>query len=167
MPKSGLLFRFDITGKAVQDGLPSSPLLLDRMGLLAVEGDAHRDARGSRGEIDLGRAIAERVFDELVLDDLGVGPSEIEPHAAVLGLHTRGEFATLTEVDRSGGRVPIVGRPIPLLDVLGRRIGAPDPFDGGADISFDDDFHDRYPFALVAPVFCVYLPALPLRRPRL
>src|SRR5712691_12395581 len=150
MPKSGLLFRFDITGKAIQDGLPSFPLLLDRMGLLAVEGDAHRDARGTRREIDLGRAIAEGVFDELVLDNLGVGPGEIEPHAAVLGLHTRGEFATLTEVDRSSDRVPIVGRRIPLLDVLGRRIGAPDPVDGGADISFDGDFPDRYPFALVA-----------------
>ena len=79
MPKSGLLFRFDITGKAVQDGLPSCLLLLDRMGLLTVEGDAHRDARGARREIDLGRAIAERVFDELVLDDLGVGPSEMNP----------------------------------------------------------------------------------------
>jgi hypothetical protein len=57
--------------------LPSSPLLFDRMGLFAVEGDAHRDARGTRREIDLGRAIAERVLDELVLDDLGVGPGEL------------------------------------------------------------------------------------------
>src|SRR6266436_8807437 len=161
MPKSGLLFRFDVTGKAIQDGLPSSPLLLDRMRLLAVEGDAHRDSCGTGRKIDLGRAIAEGVFDELVLDDLGVSPGEVEPHAAVLGLHTRGEFATLTEVDRSGGRVPIVGRRIPLLDVLGRRVGAPDLLDGGADIGFDGDFHDRYTFALAARGILLSPPAQP------
>jgi len=76
-----------------------------------------------------------------VLDDLGVGAGEIEPHAAVLGLHARREGATVPQVDRSLGRMSVVGRSVPLHDVGRRSIRAPDMIDRGRYVGFDGDSH--------------------------
>src|SRR3569833_1615459 len=86
-------FRFHMTREFVVVGLPPTLLLLDRMRRLAVKGDADVDAFRAWGELDFGLAIAERVVDLPVLDDLGVRAGEVAAHAAVLGLHARGERA--------------------------------------------------------------------------
>src|SRR5882724_5634284 len=77
----------DVVRETVEDGLPSSSLLLDGMGLLTIEGYPHLDAGWGRNELDLSRALAEQVFDGLGLFDFRVGSSEVESHAAVLRLH--------------------------------------------------------------------------------
>jgi hypothetical protein len=48
-----LLFRFNVPGEIVENGLPPSLLLLDGMRRFAVKGDADADAFGARGELDL------------------------------------------------------------------------------------------------------------------
>src|SRR5215813_1016379 len=92
----GRFFRLDVTGEVVEDRLPTTALLLDVVGGFAVEGDADCNAVGTGRELDLARAVAERVLDQLVRNDLGIGASEIKTHAAVFCLHTRGEFAALS-----------------------------------------------------------------------
>src|ERR1700747_2666214 len=74
-----------MAGEIFENCLPPSLLLLDGVRRFAVKGDADDDAFGVRGELDLRHAIAKRIFDQLMLDDLRVGPGEIEAHAAVLG----------------------------------------------------------------------------------
>src|SRR5215475_14645988 len=118
------------------------------MGLFAIEGDAYRDASLARRELDPRGSVTEGILDQLVLDDLGVGASEIEAHAAVLRLHARRELAALAQIDRGGGRVPVGGGRIPLLDVRGCRVCTPDLLDGSRDIGLDGDLHDRFPFWL-------------------
>src|SRR5258707_11830414 len=63
-----------------------SLLLLDGMRRLAVavEGDADGDAFRAGRELDFGLAIAEGVFDPLVLDDLRIGTGEVKTYATVL-----------------------------------------------------------------------------------
>ena len=134
--------------KVVEDRLPALPLLLDRVRLLAVEGHPHCDTPWSRRELDSRRPVTERVLDQLVLDDLGVGAGEIEAHAAVLRLHARSELAALAQIDRGGGRVPVGGGRIPLLDVRRCRVSIPDRFDGSRDVGLDGDSHDHFPFWL-------------------
>src|SRR5688572_28925126 len=106
-----------MAGEISKDRLPSLPLLFDRMRLLAVEGDGDRDASRALCKIDPRRSVAEGVLDQLVLDDFGIGSGKIEAHAAVLRLHARRELASLTQIDRRGGRMPVVGGRVPLLDV--------------------------------------------------
>src|SRR5262245_66112625 len=98
-----------MAGEIVENCLPPSLLLLDGVRRFAVKGDADDDAFGVRGKLDSRHAIAERVFDQLMLDDLRVGAGEIEAHAAVLGLHARGEGAALAQVNGSSGRTPVIG----------------------------------------------------------
>jgi hypothetical protein len=86
-----------------QGSTATLPLLLNRMRLLAVEGDAYRDASQARRELDPRRPVDEGVLDQLVLDDLGIGSGEIEAHAAVLRLHARRELAYLAQIDRIAG----------------------------------------------------------------
>jgi len=135
-----------VTRKIVKDRLPPLPLLFDRMGLLAVEGDAHRDTSRTRRELDPRCPIAEGVLDQLVVDDLGIGSGEIKAHAPVLRLHARRELASLAQIDRGGGRMPVGGGRIPLLDVRGGRVRTKDLLDGSRHVGFDDDFHDHFPF---------------------
>src|SRR5262245_64799452 len=132
----------------VEDRLPPLPLLFDRVRLLAVERDAHRDASWALRELDPRRPVAEGVLDQLVLDDLGIGSGEIEARAAVLRFHARRELASLAQIDRGGCRVPVGGGRIPLLDVCGRRVSIPDLLDGSRHPRLDGDFHARFPFCL-------------------
>src|SRR5262245_23119095 len=74
---------FNVAGEIVENGLPPFLLLLDGVRGFAVKGDADDHAFGVRGELDLRYAIAERILDQLMLDDLRVSPGEIEAHAAV------------------------------------------------------------------------------------
>src|SRR5262249_5762133 len=134
-------FRFHVTCEVVEDGLPPALLLLDRMRRLAVEGDADGDAFRAGRELDLGLAIAEGVFDPLVLDDLRIGTGEVKTHATVLGLHARGEGSALAQVDRCFGRVPVGGRGIPLHNVGRRGVSAPDLLDGGGDSGLNFESH--------------------------
>ncbi len=131
----------NVAGEIVENGLPPSLLLLDGVRRFAVKGDADDDAFGVRGELDLRHAIAERILDQLMLDDLRVGPGEIEAHAAVLGLHARGEGAALAQVNGGSCRMPVIRCGVPLLDLRGRRIGPPDLLDGCRDSGFDVDLH--------------------------
>src|SRR5262245_2484249 len=61
--------------------------------------NADDDAFGVRGELDLRHAIAERILDQLMLDDLRIGPGEIEARAAVLG--PAGPFHSITSSARA------------------------------------------------------------------
>ena len=142
-----LLIAFNVAGEIVENGLPPCLLLLDGVRGFAVKGDADDDAFGFRGELDLRHAIAERIFDQLMPYYLRVGPGEIEAHAAVLGLHTRGESAALAQVNGGSGRMPVIRCGVPLLDVRGCRIGPPDLLDGRRDSGFDVDLHARDPLA--------------------
>src|SRR5215470_2511918 len=126
-------FRFHVMREVVEDGLPPALLLLDGMRWLAVEGDADGDAFRAGRELDLGLAIAEGVFDPLVLDDLRIGTGEVKTHATVFGFHARGEGSALAQVDRCFGRVPVLGRGIPLHNVVRRGVSAPNLLDGGGD----------------------------------
>src|SRR4051812_41523085 len=139
--RSGLPLRFDVAREAVEDCLPATALLLDGVRILAVEGHAYRDAVRPRSKLDLRGPIAERIFDELVLDDLRIGSGKVEAHAAVLCLHARGKDATYSQIHRSSGGVPVVGGCVPLLDVFGCVVGPPDLLDGSGDVGFDGDFH--------------------------
>src|SRR5215467_6752193 len=134
-------FRFHVTREVVEDGLPPALLLLDGMRRLAVEGDADVDAFRAGRELDLGLAIAESVFDLLVLDDLRIGAGEVKPDATVLGLHARGEGSALAQIDRCFGRVPVVGRCIPFHNVGRRGVSAPDLLDGGGDSGLNLESH--------------------------
>src|SRR5262249_21660979 len=138
----------DMAREIVKDRLPPLPLLFDRMRLLAVERNAHQDASWRLHELDPRRPVAEGVLDQLVLDDLGIGSSEIEAHAPILRLHARRELASLAQIDRGGCRMPVIGGRIPLLDVRGCRISIPDLLDGSRNVGLDGDFHDRFPFWL-------------------
>src|SRR5262245_56596787 len=131
----------DVASEIVENGLPPVPLLLDRMRLLAVEGDADFDAIRAGSKLDLGCAIAEGVFNQLVLDELGIGSSEIKTHTAIFCLHAGGERAAHAQVDRGSGRMPVMGRSIPPFDVLGCRIGAPNLLDGCSDGCFNGNLH--------------------------
>src|SRR6516165_224553 len=142
-----LLIAFNVAGEIVENGLPPSLLLLDGVRRFAVKGDADDDAFGVRSELDLRHAVAERILDQLMLDDLRVGPGEIEPHAAVLGLHAREESAALAQVNGSSCRMPVIRCGVPLLDVRGCRIGPPDLLDGRRDSRFDVDLHRCAPLA--------------------
>jgi hypothetical protein len=51
-------FRFHVTRKVAEDGLPPALLLLDGMRRLAIEGDADVDTVRAGRELDLGIAIA-------------------------------------------------------------------------------------------------------------
>src|SRR5262249_48465139 len=130
----------------VKDRLPPLPLLFDRMRLLAVERDAHRNASWALRELDPRHSVAEGVLDQLVFDDLGIGTGEIEAHAAVLRLHARRELASLAQIDSGAWRVPVGGGRIPLLDIRGRRVSIPDLLDGSRHVGLDGDFHLRFPF---------------------
>src|SRR5215472_11862582 len=134
-------FRLHVTCEVVEDGLPPGLLLLDGMRRLAVEGDAAGDAFRAGRELDRGLAIAECVFDPLVLDELRIGTREVKTHAAVLGLHARGEGSALAQVDRCFGRVPVVGRGIPLHNVVRRGVSAPNLLDGGGDSGLNFQSH--------------------------
>src|SRR5262245_25505681 len=112
-----LLIAFNVAGEIVENGLTHSMLLLDGVRRVAVNGDSDEDAFGVRVELDLRHAIAERILDQLVLDDLRVGPGEIEAHAAVLGLHARRESAALAQVNGSSCRMPVIRCGVPLLNV--------------------------------------------------
>ncbi|MBB4394326.1 hypothetical protein GGD62_003430 [Bradyrhizobium sp. ERR14] len=114
-------------------------LLFDRVSRFAIEDNADDNAIRAGRELDIGLSIAERVFDPLVLDDLGIGAGEVKADAAVFGFHPGREGAALPQVDRRLGCIPIVGRSVPLHDVGGRRIGLPDLIDGGRDAGFDGD----------------------------
>src|SRR5262249_31601142 len=127
--------------EVVDDGLPPALLLLDGMRRLAVEGDADGDAFRAGRELDLGFAVAESVFDPLVLDDLRIGTGEVKTHATVFGFHARGEGSALAQVDRCFGRVPVVGRGIPLHNVGRRGVSAPDLLDGGGDSGLNFESH--------------------------
>src|SRR4051812_25207401 len=109
--------------EVIQDALPPGALLLDRMRRLAVEGHAHSYALGQAGKVDPRLAAAERVFDQSMLHDLGISPGEVEPDAAVLRFHARGEGAAHSQIHRGRGRMPVIGCGIPLLDIL-RPTGA-------------------------------------------
>src|SRR6516162_1638748 len=130
----------------VKDRLPPLPLLFDRMRLLAVERNTHRNAPWRLRQLDPRRPVPEGVLDQLVLDDLGIGSGEIEAHAPVLRLHARRELASLAQIDRSGGRMPVGGGRIPLLDVCRGRVRTPDLLDGSRHVGLDGNLHDRFPF---------------------
>src|SRR5262249_34107768 len=85
--------------------------------------------------------LAEFALDQLMRNDLGVRTGEVEACAAILGLHARRERAVLTQVDRGGGRVPVVGRGVPLLDPVGRGPIAPAFLDRGVTSRLDRDLH--------------------------
>src|SRR4029453_12968977 len=138
--------RLDVAGEVVENGLPPRALLLDGVSRLAIEGDADPDTIRGSSKLDAGCATAEGVFDQLVLYDLRIGSREIEAHAAIFRLHARGECAADPQVDRGSGGVPVIGGRVPLLDVLGRRIGAPNLFDGCSDGRLNGDLH-RVPLA--------------------
>jgi len=106
-----------VTREVVEDGLPPALLLLDGMRRLAVEGDADGDAFRAGRELDFGLAIAEGVFDPLVLG------------------------SALAQVDRCFGRVPVVGRGIPVHNVGRRGVSAPDLLDGGGDSGLNFESH--------------------------
>src|SRR5262249_7387914 len=91
--RSGPPLRRNVAREVVENGLPAGALLLDGMRRLTIEGYAHPDAIRPRRKLHLRRAVAERIGDELVLDDLRIGSGEIEAHAAVLRLHARGKGA--------------------------------------------------------------------------
>src|SRR5215468_6289385 len=139
--RSALPLRLNMASEVVENGLPASALLLDGMSCLTIEGYAHRDTIRPRSKLDLRGAVAERILDQLVVDDLRIGSSEVEAHAAVLCLHPRGKDSAFPQIHRSSGGVPIVGGCVPLLDVFGCGVGAPDPLDRGGDVGFDGDFH--------------------------
>ena len=138
--------RLDVAREVVENGLPPLALLLDRVRSLTIEGDADPDTIRDSSKLDPSCAIAEGVFNQPVLYDLRIGSGEIEAHAAIFCLHARGECAADPQVDRGSGRVPVVGRGIPLFDVLRRRIGAPNLLDGCSDGRLDSDLH-RMPLA--------------------
>src|SRR6185295_2146079 len=133
----------NVASKVVENGLPPVTLLLDRMSLLTIEGDPDFDAIRGRSKLDLGGAIAEGVFNQLVLDELRIGAGEIKAHAAIFCLHARGECAAHAQVDCGSGRVPVIGGGIPLFNVLGCRIGAPNLLDGCSDGCFNSNRHRR------------------------
>src|SRR5215471_13845924 len=139
--RASFRFRLQVTREVVEDGLPPALLLLDGMSRLAVEGDADGDAFRAGRELDFGLAIAEGVFDPLVLDDLRIGPGEVKTRASVLGLHARREGSALAQVDRCFGRVPVVGRGIPVHNVGRRGVSAPDLLDGGGDSGLNFESH--------------------------
>src|SRR5262245_21923988 len=138
--------RLNMAREIVENGLPTASLLLDGMGLLAIEGHLDFDTIWAGSERDPGRAIAEGIFDQLVCDELRIGSSEIEAHAAIFRFHARREVPAYAQVDRGGGGVPIIGRGIPLFDILRRRISAPNLLDGRGDGCFDSNLH-RVPLA--------------------
>ena len=109
------------------------------MGRFAVKCNAHIDTGLDRGEFDPGLSITKGILDQLRLDDLRVRSSKIEAHAAVLSLHAGGKFATLSQIDGGSGRVPSLGRCIPLFNVMRRRIGPPDLTNVRRDIRLDCD----------------------------
>ena len=78
---------FDVACEVVEDRLPSVTLLLSRVRGVAVEGYPDADTGRVRRKHDLRRAVAERILDQLVLDDLCIGACEIETHASILRLH--------------------------------------------------------------------------------
>src|SRR6516164_444796 len=84
---SALSVRLDVASEVIENRLPALALLLDRIGRLAVECNAHFDTSLTWDELDLGLTIPEGILDQLRLDDFRVRSCEIEAHAAVLGLH--------------------------------------------------------------------------------
>src|SRR5580658_7413703 len=112
---------------------------------LGVKCHADIDALRSVREFDSRGTAAKRVFNELLWNDFAVRSGEIKTHAAVFRFHPRGESAAFAQINRRGCGVPIVRRRIPLLDVVGRRVGAPDLIDWRGDVCLDCDVHGTSP----------------------
>jgi hypothetical protein len=138
-----------VASEVIENRLPALALLLDRMGRFAVKCNAHIDTGLDRGEFDPGLSITKGILDQLRLDDLRVRSSKIEAHAAVLSLHAGGKFATLSQIDGGSGRVPSVGRCIPLFNVMRRRIGPPDLTNGPVTFVSTVIFTIIFPFCFV------------------
>ena len=141
-------------GEVVQDGLPSLPLLIHRVFGFSIERDAYRDAICAWLELDFTNTVAERIRDQLVGHNLGVGSGEVKPKAAIFGLHARCESATRTQIDAGFGCMPVIRRGIPQFDVVWRCIGPPDLADRSFDDGFNGDFHGSTCRELLAVVPC-------------
>src|SRR4051812_42455910 len=130
-----------MSSKAVENGLPALPLLLNGVGLLRVERLSNHDTPVVANELNDCYTATEGHLNQLVGNDLGVSPGEVETKTAVLGLHARGERATDSQIYRGGCGVPVIGCSVPLLDVIRRRPCAPDLFDWCSDRGLYCDFH--------------------------
>ena len=62
----GRVFRHNVLGEIVQNGLPALALLFLRMRRLRIKRDTHRDAVCGRHEFDHAGAVAEGIFDRRV-----------------------------------------------------------------------------------------------------
>ena len=80
---------FHVPGEIVQDGLPTTSLLLFRVRSLSVEHDRHGDPRSRFRELDQPDSVAENVLDDLVGNYLRVFAREIKTKGSVLGFHAR------------------------------------------------------------------------------
>jgi hypothetical protein len=80
---------FHVPGEVVQDGLPTTSLLLFRVRSLTVERDRHGDARSRFRELDQPDPVAENVLDALVGNHLRVFAREIKTKGPILGFHAR------------------------------------------------------------------------------
>lgn len=131
-----------MSGEPVKNRLPSAALLFFGMGCVGVKGLAYRDAVTGIEELDAHNAgVIHCKFDQFISIDSRVCSSEIERHAAVLGLHPRRERATNSQVRCGSCCVPVIGRSIPLHDVVQVAPGVPNGFDGSRDMGFDGDLH--------------------------
>jgi len=87
--RSGSSIRLNVLFEVVQNGLPALTLLLDGVRRLRVKGFAYRDAILPSYKLDQQYPAAESALDQLMLDDIRIGPSEIKAHAAIPGFHAR------------------------------------------------------------------------------
>src|SRR6516225_9161740 len=62
---SALSVRLDVASEVIENRLPALALLLDRIGRLAVECNAHFDTSLTWDELDLGLTIPEGILDQL------------------------------------------------------------------------------------------------------
>ena len=71
--QSGAVCRFNVLLEVIQDGLPTLPLLLDRIGCLGVEGLSHRDGVVliNDGQAEIGQIVKVRITDSLDYDLIG------------------------------------------------------------------------------------------------
>lgn len=132
--------RLGVLLESIQDGLPSLALHLHRIFVFHVERlcNLRRASLIFKGDGDRA-AVAHNIFDQRVRRDLGVGSGEIKSHTAILRLHPRRERAAFAQIIHRRRRVPIVGRGIPLFDVLRLRPALPYMVNGGVDESSDGD----------------------------
>lgn len=127
--------------EVIQDCLPPLTLLFLRVFGFRIERYANGNTVCAGNELNGASTVTEGILDQLIGHDLGICSGEVKAKAAVFGFHPRRELAADTQIDAGTGRMPVVRRGVPLLDVIRCSVCPPDLGDRGFDKGFNCNFH--------------------------